>query len=231
MKYWCYYANVVRYLEKVEALFAPKTRGPAYLVWTDEDGPHMIAGPGIHWYRGDGPMPDLDSLEIPVSITAPIRAPTAREGSACAQSTPKKKLRAARVSKRLPANPQSTRPARECRPATWRKPPATRVEPPAHHSPETSIKPAIQPQESEQKANNFFETRSNLLTKEPDPRTFAVRPPKHTNRLQRLIQRHCILFPWKNGARIPTNSKRESQTRLFILRSFNTSRTAQIGRS
>ena len=88
MKYWCYYANVVRYLEKVEALFVPKTRGPAYLVWTDDDGPHMIAGPGIHWYRGDGPMPDLDSLEIPVSITAPIGA--------------------ARVSKRLPPNPQST---------------------------------------------------------------------------------------------------------------------------
>ena len=32
MKYWCYYANVVRYLEKVEALLAPITRGPAYLV-------------------------------------------------------------------------------------------------------------------------------------------------------------------------------------------------------
>ena len=94
MKYWCYYANVVRYLEKVEALFVPKTRGPAYLVWTDDDGPHMIAGPGIHWYRGDGPMPDLDSLEIPVSIRAPIRAPTAREGSAHTRSTPKKQLRA-----------------------------------------------------------------------------------------------------------------------------------------
>ena len=39
MKYWCYYANVVRYLEKVEALFVPKIRGPAYLVWTDDDGP------------------------------------------------------------------------------------------------------------------------------------------------------------------------------------------------
>ena len=132
MKYWCYYANVVRYLEKVEALFTPKTRGPAYLVWTDDDGPHMIAGPGIHWYRGDGPMPDLDALEIPVSITAPIRAPNAREGSVHTRSTPKKKLRAVRVSKRLPANPQSTstktkakqvrshRPPRQCRATTWR---------------------------------------------------------------------------------------------------------------
>ena len=109
MKYWCYYANVVRYLEKVEALFAPKTMGPAYLVWTDDDGPHMIAGPGVHWYRGDGPMPDLDALEIPVSITAPIRAPTAREGSPRARSTRKKQLRAARVSKRLPANALSLR--------------------------------------------------------------------------------------------------------------------------
>ena len=119
MKYWCYYANVVRYLEKVEALFVPKTRGPAYLVWTDDDGPHMIAGPGIHWYRGDGPMPDLDALEIPVSI------------------------RAARVSKRLPPNPRSTstkqtkakqvrshqphRTPRQCRATTWRT---------AHHTPQ-----------------------------------------------------------------------------------------------
>ena len=161
MKYWCYYANVVRYLEKVEALLAPITRGPAYLVWTDDDGPHMIAGPGIHWYRGDGPMPDLDSLEIPVSINA-------REGSASAQSTPKKKLRAARVSKRSPANAQSTRPARQCRAATWRKPPACRVEPPAHHNREMSVKPGTHPPK---KAYNFSETRSNLLTKETEPRT------------------------------------------------------------
>ena len=86
----------------------------------------MIAGPGIHWYRGDGPMPDLDALEIPVSITAPIRA--------------------ARVSKRLPPNPRSTptqqntatqvrlqsphqphRTPRQCRARTWRT---------AHHTPQ-----------------------------------------------------------------------------------------------
>ena len=161
MKYWCYYANVVRYLEKVEALFVPKTRGPAYLVWTDDEGPHMIAGPGIHWYRGDGPMPDLDALEIPVSIRAPIRAPNAREGSAHTQSTPKKQLRAARVSKRLPPNPQSTstkqtkpkqvrshQPPRQCRATTWRT---------AHHT-------RNDPEKGEQKAYNFSETRSNLLT-------------------------------------------------------------------
>ena len=139
MKYWCYYANVVRYLEKVEALFVPKTRGPAYLVWTDDDGPHMIAGPGIHWYRGDGPMPDLDSLEIPVSIRAPIgaarvskRLPPNPQSTRTRRNTPRT------VSKPSPANAQSTRPARQCRAATWRKPPA-------RHNPETSVKPAIQP--------------------------------------------------------------------------------------
>ena len=200
MKYWCYYANVVRYLEKVEALFVPKTRGPAYLVWTDDDGPHMIAGPGIEWYRGDGPMPDLDALEIPVSITAPIGAArVSKRLPTRALSTRTRRITAARVSKPSPANARSTRPTHHCRPTTPRKPPA-------HHNPETSIKPAIQPQESEQKANNFSETRSNLLTKEPDPRTFAVRPPKHTHRVQRFIQRHCILFPC--GPSIPRERHR-----------------------
>ena len=134
MKYWCYYANVVRYLEKVEALFAPKTRGPAYLVWTDDDGPHMIAGPGIHWYRGDGPMPDLDSLEIPVSIRAPIRAATAREGSAHTRSTPKKKLRAARVSKRSPANTQSLRSRQNTAATAGKRSPANAPSTPTHRN-------------------------------------------------------------------------------------------------
>ena len=147
MKYWCYYANVVRYLEKVEALFVPKTRGPAYLVWTDDDGPHMIAGPGIHWYRGDGPMPDLDALEIPVSITAPIGAArVSKRLPPNPRSTPTQQNKAACVSKRLPANPQSTstkqttatqvrlqsphqphRTPRQCRATTWRT---------AHHTPQ-----------------------------------------------------------------------------------------------
>ena len=144
MKYWCYYANVVRYLEKVEALFAPKTRGPAYLVWTDDDGPHMIAGPGIHWYRGDGPMPDLDSLEIPNGA-----ARVSKRLPANPQSTPTQQNTAATVSKPSPANAQSTRPARECRAATWRKPPA-------HHNPETSIKPAIQPPKRRTKGKQLF---------------------------------------------------------------------------
>ena len=153
MKYWCYYANVVRYLEKVEALLAPITRGPAYLVWTDDDGPHMIAGPGIEWYRGQGPMPDLDALEK--SIRAAHRAPAAREGSACARPNLTTQIRAARVSKRSTPIARSTqiRPAaaskrsntHHCRKAAWRTPPGCRVEPPAHHNPEITGPPHPEP--------------------------------------------------------------------------------------
>ncbi len=62
MKHWCYYANVVRYLEKLEAGAAKKKQRGAYLVSTDDEGPHMIAGPDIYWHRGAGPMPDLEGL-------------------------------------------------------------------------------------------------------------------------------------------------------------------------
>ena len=178
MKYWCYYANVVRYLEKVEALFVPKTRGPAYLVWTDDDGPHMIAGPGIEWYRGDGPMPDLDALEIPVSITAPIGAarvskrlppnprstPTQQNTAATVSkrspanplSTRTRRNTAARVSKPSPANARATRPTHHCRPTTRRKAPACRLQPPARHNPETSVKPATRPQKKANKRQTTF---------------------------------------------------------------------------
>ncbi len=74
MKYWCYYTDVVRYLERLEALCAPKTKAPAYLVWQDDDGPSMIAGPGIEWHRGDGPPPDIDAITR--------RAGSAMDGSA-----------------------------------------------------------------------------------------------------------------------------------------------------
>ena len=157
MKYWCYYANVVRYLEKVEALLAPITRGPAYLVWTDDDGPHMIAGPGIHWYRGDGPMPDLDSLEIPVSITAPIGAArVSKRLATSALSTRTRRNTPRTASKRSPANAQSTRPARQCRATTCRKPTACRVEPPARHNAETSVKPAKRPPKKANKRRTTF---------------------------------------------------------------------------
>ena len=63
MKHWCYYSRVVAYLEKVEALFPDETRKGAYLLWRDEDGsPLMIAGPGVDWFKGRGPMPDLNNL-------------------------------------------------------------------------------------------------------------------------------------------------------------------------
>ena len=58
MKYWCYYTDVVRYLERIEAGQSQKREAPAYLVWQDDDGPSMIVGPGVEWYRGDGPPPD-----------------------------------------------------------------------------------------------------------------------------------------------------------------------------
>ena len=65
MKYWCYYTGVVRYLERIEALHSrKKAEAPAYLVWQDDDGPSMIAGPGIEWHRGDGPPPDIDAITV-----------------------------------------------------------------------------------------------------------------------------------------------------------------------
>ena len=63
MKHWCFYTRVVTYLEKVEALFPDKTHKGAYLLWRDDDGnPLMIAGPGVDWFQGRGPMPDLNNL-------------------------------------------------------------------------------------------------------------------------------------------------------------------------
>ena len=66
MKYWCYYTDVVRYLERIEAGQSQKREGPAYLVWQDGDGPSMIIGPGVEWYRGDGPPPDIDAITLRV---------------------------------------------------------------------------------------------------------------------------------------------------------------------
>ena len=57
MKHWCYYTRVVSYLERLEANQSQNTRTGAYLVWRDDDGPVMVAGPDIDWFRGDGPCP------------------------------------------------------------------------------------------------------------------------------------------------------------------------------
>ena len=86
MKHWCYYANVVRYLEKLEANAVKKKPRGAYLVWTDDEGPHMIAGPDIYWHRGAGPMPDLQGLD---NLTRPPAAASVSKRSApIAQSPP-----------------------------------------------------------------------------------------------------------------------------------------------
>ncbi len=71
MKYWTYYTDVVRYLERIEAGQSQKREGPAYLVWQDGDGPSMIIGPGVEWYRGDGPPPDFDA-PVPSAATASL---------------------------------------------------------------------------------------------------------------------------------------------------------------
>jgi len=125
MKHWCFYANVVRNLERLEAGAAQKKPGGAYLVWSDDEGPHMIAGPDIDWHRGAGPMPDLEGLNI--SARPPVRARNASDGSASerrasdgrasdtsASARPNRKapLTAARVSKRSLAAALSTRAAR-----------------------------------------------------------------------------------------------------------------------
>ena len=104
MKHWCFYANVVRYLEKLEANAAAKKKnGGAILVWRDDDGPHMIAGPGIYWHRGAGPMPNIKGLN---ATAAPSTPPTG----------------AARVSKRSTATALSTPLKANKRRTTFRKP-------------------------------------------------------------------------------------------------------------
>ena len=120
MKHWCFYANVVRYLDKLEANAAKKKPGGAYLVWSDDEGPHMIAGPDIDWHRGAGPMPDIEGLNI--SARPSLRARNASDGSASARSTPTASLTAARVSKRSPSAALSTRAKANKRRTTFPKP-------------------------------------------------------------------------------------------------------------
>ena len=79
MKHWWFYTRVVTYLEKVEALFPDKKRKDAYLLWRDDDGnPLMIAGPGVDWFQGCSPMPDLNNLgQAVASLAAKARIATA----------------------------------------------------------------------------------------------------------------------------------------------------------
>ena len=85
MKHWCFYTRVVTYLEKVEALFPDKKRKDAYLLWRDDDGnPLMIAGPGVDWFQGCSPMPDLNNLGQAVASLAAQR----HESHSCRRSPP-----------------------------------------------------------------------------------------------------------------------------------------------
>ena len=138
MKYWCYYTDVVRYLERIEAGQSQKTAAPAYLIWQDDDGPSMIIGPGVEWYRGNGPPPDIDA--ITVSAGRPL-APAPPERNTQSRKTWR---------------------AHSCVPCrhSWRHVlaprPAIAPIPPAH------LRSARQ--KGEQKEYEFSKTRSNLLT-------------------------------------------------------------------
>ena len=168
MKHWCYYANVVRYLEKLEANAVKKKKRGAYLVWRDDEGPHMIAGPDIYWHRGAGPMPDLAGLNI--SIRPASAASVSKRSAPAALSTPP--TRAARVSKRSPAAVLSTPPTG-----------AARV---SKRSAATVLPP---PRKGKQKAHNFSQTcspkqqsrrRQSAVKTSISPMTRGRRPPKRT---------------------------------------------------
>jgi len=95
MRHGSYYPKIVSFLERLEAAQAQNTPTGAYLVWRDEDGPWMVAGPDIDWFRGDGPLPDLPGLTMsltnkPINRARPNRAPNTSEGSAAARCSSSK---------------------------------------------------------------------------------------------------------------------------------------------
>ena len=143
-------------------------------------------------------MPDLDALEIPVSITAPTGAArVSKRLATSALSTRTRRNTPRTVSKRLPANNRSARPTHHCRPATWREPPACRLQPPARQNPETSIKPAIQPPKKRTKGEQLFRNPLKPAHKRTRPadvrrKTSKTHPP--------LAALHT--------ARIPTDSEK-----------------------
>ena len=90
-----YYPKIVSFLERLEARQVQNTPTGAYLVWRDDDGPWMVAGPDIDWFRGDGPLPDLEGLTMsvtnkPINKARPNRAPNTSEGSATARCSSRK---------------------------------------------------------------------------------------------------------------------------------------------
>ena len=103
----------------------------------------MIIGPGVEWYRGDGPPPAIDAITLRVGRlpVTPRRTPPDRN----------KKRRA------TACRPRSTRPATQCwQSKTWRTPPACRVEPPAHHNPDPTDAPAFRPPKKANKRSTNF---------------------------------------------------------------------------
>ena len=94
MKHWCFYTRVVSYLDRLEAGEPQKTPTGAYLVWRDEDGPWMVAGPDIDWFRGDGPLPDIEGLVLSGAARVSKRSPpSALSTQAKQNTTPNKSTR------------------------------------------------------------------------------------------------------------------------------------------
>ena len=167
MKHWCYYANVVRYLEKLEANAVKKKKRGAYLVWRDDEGPHMIAGPDIYWHRGAGPMPDLQGLRSGA-------ASVSKRSAAAVLSTPP--TGATRVSNRSPAAVRSTPPTGAAR-VSKRSPAAVRSTPPtgAASASKRSAPAVLSTPEKANKTSTTFPRAAHRNNRGADSRQSAAR--------------------------------------------------------
>ncbi len=78
-----YFRDLRRRVERLEARYFPEPEVRVYLKWLGEDGkPWMICGPGIDWFEGEGPPP-----EIPTSGPPPDNAATGPDPAAPADTT------------------------------------------------------------------------------------------------------------------------------------------------
>ena len=189
MKYWCYYTDIVRYLERIEeSQSQKKAEAPAYLIWQDDDGPSMIAGPGIDWHRGDGPPPDIDAINLRAGRppVTPRRTPPNRntQNPARQRNTARPQCRQRADSAIAPGVAHgSAVPPRAC--GAWSGENHSTVMEDllvdgmarvlalrwatsrslAHHDADPTGAPGPRPpKKGEQKEYEFSETRSNLLT-------------------------------------------------------------------
>ena len=171
---WCYYTRVVSYLERLEATQAAKTQTGAYLVWRDEDGPWMVAGPDTDWFRGDGPCPlgDLAGLTMSVKNKAMAARPACRHHAKKQQSRGRKPAvrtanqaqPAAKVDKfatQKPARPKRTSQAIQTKCHAGSS--AIAAAKPIAGENQSGGRPCP-PNKGKQKAYAFSETCSNLLT-------------------------------------------------------------------